>query len=115
VVGQQDLVKLDLPPVDADAAACNTLPTCANPKPTGYPPTQVLTGVNTQFSEQAPQLASFLSKVAISPDQLNALLSWYEEEGAEPEEAAQRFLTQHPEVWSQWLPPAVAEQVKQAL
>lgn len=115
VVGQLDLVKLDLPPIDPDAAACNTLPTCANPKPTGYPPTQVLTGVNTAFSEQAPQLASFLSKVAISTDQLNALLSWYEQEGAEPEEAAQRYLNEHPDVWSQWVPPAVAEQVKQAL
>lgn len=115
LVGQLDLVKLDLPPRDPTANACNSLPNCANPKLTDYPPTQVLTAVNTQFSDQAPQLSSFLSKVAIAPEQLNPLLAWYADEGAEPPEAAKRYLREHPETWSQWVPPAVAEQVKQAL
>ena len=115
LVGALDLVKLELPAFDQTAYTCLTDPKCAKPVATEFKPNPVVTGVNSAFAKDAPQLAAFLAKPAIPSDAIDATLGWLETEGKEPEEAARYFLKQYGPVWRQWMPADAAERVQAAL
>ena len=115
LVGALDLVKLELPAFDQTAYTCLTDPKCAKPVATEFKPNPVVTGVNSAFAKEAPQLAAFLAKLTIPGDAIDATLGWLETEGKEPEEAARYFLKQYGAVWRQWMPVDAAERVQAAL
>lgn len=115
VVGSMDLVKLELPPYDAVKQKCLTDPNCENPQPSDYPENPVFTAVTTQFTETAPKLTEFLSKVAVPLDDMGEAMAYMDQNEAEPDEAADWFLNNKQDVWTQWLPADVAERVKAAL
>ena len=115
LVGALDLVKLELPAFDQTAYTCLTDPKCAKPVATEFKPNPVVTGVNSAFAKDAPQLAAFLAKLTIPSDAIDATLGWLETEGKEPEEAARYFLKQYGPVWRQWMPADAAERVQAAL
>src|SRR3546814_17784290 len=71
LVGALDLVKLEMPPYDAEKHKCLTAPKCANPQPSAYPENPVFTAVNTDFLKKAPQLTDFLSKLSIPMTQVD--------------------------------------------
>ncbi|CAB3864377.1 ABC transporter substrate-binding protein [Achromobacter pulmonis] len=115
LVGALDLVKLELPAFDQAAYTCLTDPKCAHPVATAFKPNPVVTGVNTAFAKDAPQLAAFLARLTIPGDAIDATLGWLENEGKEPEDAARYFLKQYGPVWRQWMPDDVATRVQAAL
>lgn len=115
LVGAMDLVKLELPPYDAEAHQCLTAPDCQDPKPSAYPENPVFTAVNTQFSQQAPQLTEFLSRVSIPLDDINETLAHMEESGDDAADVAEWFLKNKSDIWTQWVPADVAERVKASL
>ncbi|MEQ4617862.1 MAG: ABC transporter substrate-binding protein [Corticimicrobacter sp.] len=115
LVGAMDLVKLELPPYDADAHQCLTSPDCQDPKPSAYPENPVFTAVNTQFSQQAPQLTEFLSRVSIPLGDINETLAHMEESGDDAADVAEWFLKNKSDIWTQWVPADVAERVKASL
>ncbi|WP_353631004.1 ABC transporter substrate-binding protein [Achromobacter xylosoxidans] len=115
LVGALDLVKLELPAFDQTAYTCLTDPKCAKPVATEFKPNPVVTGVNSAFAKEAPQLAAFLAKLTIPSDAIDATLGWLENEGKEPEEAARYFLKRYGPVWRQWMPADAAERVQAAL
>ncbi|MCJ8168266.1 ABC transporter substrate-binding protein [Atopomonas sediminilitoris] len=115
LLGQLDLVQLQMEPYNAEGHACNTKAECATPYAGSYPSATIKAGVNTEFANSAPQLLAFLEKVNIPTEKLNGLLAWAEEEGAESDEAARYFLSAHPELWQSWVPDDVAARVSQAL
>jgi glycine betaine ABC transporter substrate-binding family protein len=80
-----------------------------------YPENPVLTGVNTKFSEQAPRTTEFLSKVSLPVDVVNGMLAEMDAESLEVTDVADRFLKNHADVWTKWVPADVAERVKAGL
>ncbi|AEC20175.1 putative glycine betaine/choline/proline transport system substrate-binding protein [Pusillimonas sp. T7-7] len=115
LVGSLDLVKLELPAYDKEKHACLTDPNCANPEPSAYPDNPVFTAVTTQFTQDAPKLTEFLSKVAVPLPVMDQAMAYMEENEAEPDATAQWFLQNQSDVWSAWVPADVAERVKAAL
>jgi len=115
VVGSMDLVQLELPPYDKEKQLCLTDVNCADPQPTAYPDNPVFTAVNTEFSEKAPKLIGFLSKVEVPLDAMNETLSYMDENELDAEPTAQWFLKSKQDVWTQWLPADVAQRVQAAL
>lgn len=115
MVGEMDLVRLEMPEYNEANYLCITDADCVDPKASDYPQTEVLTSVNNEFKAQAPKIVEFLSKVSVKPDDLNAVMAWANENGAESDEAALHYLKQHPEAWSKWLPEDAAASVKAAL
>ena len=110
-----DLVKLELPEYDQERQLCLTDVNCANPEPSDYPENPVFTAVTTQFTQDAPQLTEFLSKVSVPLPVMNQAMAYMEENEAEPDEVAAWFLQNHADVWTQWLPGETAERVKASL
>ena len=115
LVGALDLVKLELPPYDAEAHKCLTASNCQDPKPSDYPENPVFTAVNTGFAEKAPTLTAFLSKVAVPLDAVNETLAHMEESGDESPDVARWFLEHKADVWKKWVDADVAERVQAAL
>ena len=115
LVGAMDLVKLELPEYEAATHACLTDVNCADPKPSDYPENPVFTAVTTQFTQEAPKLTEFLSKVSVPLPVMNETMAHMEENESEPDEVASWFLKNHADVWAQWVPADVAERVKAAL
>ena len=115
LVGALDLVKLELPPFDPDAYRCITDPKCTNPVATEFKAQPVVTGLNTDFARQAPQLQAFFSSIKISGKAIDGTLGWLENEGAEPEDAARYFLKTYDDEWRAWVPAEVAQRVQAAL
>ncbi|MEI2415919.1 ABC transporter substrate-binding protein [Orrella sp. JC864] len=115
LVGALDLVKLELPPYDAQAYTCLTDPKCEDPVPTAFRVNKVVTGLNAEFARKAPRLTEFFSRLHMPEAVIDDTLGWMEREGAEAEAAAQYFFKRHSQVWRGWLPPEVAERVQAAL
>lgn len=115
LVGSMDLVKLELPSYDKEAHQCLTDPNCADPKPSDYPENPVFTAVSTQFTQDAPKLTEFLSKVAVELSVMDKVMAHMEETEEEPDEVARWFLQNEESTWAQWVPQDVAERVKAAL
>ncbi len=115
LVGSMDLVKLELPAYDKEKHACLTDPNCANPEPSAYPENPVFTAVTTKFTQDAPKLTEFLSKVAVPLPVMDKVMAHMEETEGEPEDVAVWFLKNQADVWTQWLPADTAARVKAAL
>lgn len=115
LVGSMDLVKLELPAYDKEKHACLTAPDCAHPEPSAYPENPVFTAVSTRFTQEAPKLTEFLSKVAVPLPVMDKVMAHMEETEDEPEDVATWFLKNEGDVWSKWLPADVAGRVKAAL
>ena len=115
LVASMGLVRLKFPPYDKAKHRCLTDANCTNPEVVDYPENPVLTGVNTQFSEQAPKATEFLSKVSLPVDVVNGMLAEMDAESLEVTDVADRFLKNHADVWTKWVPADVAERVKAGL
>ncbi|MGA0583803.1 MAG: ABC transporter substrate-binding protein [Castellaniella sp.] len=115
LVGSMDLVKLELPPYDAAKQKCLTDPNCENPQASDYPENPVFTAVTTKFTQDAPKLTQFLSKVKVPLEVMNQTMAYMEKNEAEPQPTAMWFLKNKQDVWTSWLPADVTERVKAAL
>ena len=59
--------------------------------------------VRKGLKDDLPEVYAFLDKFAWKdPNQLQMVMAWNQEPGASPEKNAQRFLTEHPEMFEQW-------------
>jgi glycine betaine/proline transport system substrate-binding protein len=117
VMGRYPMVKVDFG-VDVDEKhymECLTQTDCVDPQPSMYPPSPVWTVTTTSFKERAPEAYEYLTKRAMTNDELNSLLAWIEDNQADGEFAAFHFLTEFESIWTQWVPADVAEKVKKAL
>ncbi|WP_233583087.1 ABC transporter substrate-binding protein [Candidimonas sp. SYP-B2681] len=115
LAGSMDLVKLDFPPYDKTKFDCLTDPDCENPVPSAYPDNPVFTAVSTKFTQEAPKLTEFLSKVAVPLPVMDKVMAHMEETEDEPNDVAKWFMENNDQIWSQWLPADVASRVKAAL
>jgi len=115
LVGALDLVELEFPPYDAATYRCLSDPDCPDPKASAYPENPVFTAVNTKFSQDAPVLSEFLSKVSIPREVVNQFLAHMEKTQIEPDAVALWFLQNQAKLWTPWVPADVAARVQAAL
>lgn len=118
LLGKYPMVKLDsgLPHDAAEWARCTSVADCADPKPNEWPVDEVVTLAAKSFAETTdPAVIAYLGKRSWSNDTVNALIAWMTDTQATGEDGAKEFLRTHPEIWTQWVSPDVAEKVKSAL
>ena len=115
LVGLLDLVELKLPDYNKEKFLCLTDVNCENPEPSGYPASPAFIALNKKFAEEAPTLKAYFDSNKIPLDVLNSALAEMEKTGDDSVDIAKWFLTEHPEVWTEWVPEDVAERVQAAL
>jgi glycine betaine/proline transport system substrate-binding protein len=81
----------------------------------GFPEVTVNIVVNPEFEEVAPHLVEFLSNYQSNMELTNAALLYIAEEDVSPDEAAEWWLREYEDIWTEWLPDDVADRVKDAL
>jgi glycine betaine/proline transport system substrate-binding protein len=82
---------------------------------TEFPPTSVDILVNTEFSKTDPVLMEMLRKYNTTIDQNNKVLAAMQDNDLDAEGAAEWFLRNFEDTWTDWVPEDVAENVKDAL
>lgn len=116
VLGKYKMVKVDTGGTDPEHFSnCLTQAECANPRPSMYPPSPVKTLVVQNFVDREPAGAEYLARRSYTNALMNGLLAWVKDNQADGETAAAHFLKTHPDVWSKWVPGAVAAKIKGAL
>ena len=115
VIGKYKLVRLDMPAYDPVKFKCLTQTDCANPEVTGWAPGEVAVAATTRLRTDAPDVATFLSKMTVPNNDMNAILAWADDASASPEETAQHFFQTYPQVWKTWVPADVAQRVEAKL
>ncbi|GAA0787593.1 ABC transporter substrate-binding protein [Roseibium denhamense] len=111
VLGKYAMTKVAIGAVDADIHASNQNKDTANPGVSDFPPAPVLTVATAALNEKEPEIAALMGKVSFETGLLSSVLAWQEENSASAEEAAVYFLTNHSDVWSQWVNDAAREKL----
>ncbi|MEC4725733.1 ABC transporter substrate-binding protein [Shewanella sp. D64] len=117
VLGKYNMVKVDFG-TDVDVEHfkdCTSQAECADPKVTMYPKALVQTVTTSDFAKKSVQGFDYLSKRAFTNAQMSGLLAWMEDNQADGDIAAEYFLTNYEDVWTQWVAADVAVKVKQAI
>ncbi|AWM25062.1 ABC transporter substrate-binding protein [Sinorhizobium fredii] len=118
LLGKYDMVKLDHGVAfnEAEWKRCNTVADCADPKKNDWPKDKVQTLVTKGFSDRAgAEVMGYLGKRSWTNDTVNKLMAWMTDNQATGEDGAKHFLEENEPLWSQWVSPEVAENIKAAL
>jgi glycine betaine/proline transport system substrate-binding protein len=107
IAGALDLTLLEEPPYDE--TVWNDTHACA------WPSVDLFIASHTGFKERAPDVADMFAKWKLDTPTLNMVLSYMNETGGEPVDAAVWFLKNHEEIWTQWVPSDVAAKIKSAV
>ena len=111
VLGSYDLVKLEEPAYTPEAWQAFV----ANPHSApavAYPKSKIVVGANSQFAASAPAVIRFLTDYETTSKMVSDALSYMQANpGSTARDAAEYFISRHPEVWHQWVSPAVATKV----
>jgi len=102
-LGKFDMTRVELGEYQPEVHEANQ--NADNPEPgvSDFPAAPVLTSVTTDFQAREPEIAELMSNISFDTDTMSALLAWMDENNASAEEAAVYFLTNNPDVWSDWL------------
>lgn len=116
ILGKYPAVQLDLGETKPEVYACNTDPDCDQPAGvTAYPSSPAVIGAASWLPEEAPNVATYLEKAGLTNAQISGLLVYGDENNADAEATAENFLRTEQDVWTQWVPQAVADKVIAAL
>lgn len=88
---------------------------CANPKVTMYPPSSVQSITTESFATRSPEAYQYVTKRSFKNVQMNELLAWMEDNQADGKVAAEYFLKNNRDSWSQWMTADIAKKVDSAL
>lgn len=84
-------------------------------KGTEFPPNKVVVAVNSDMTEQAPEVVEFLKNYKTSSELTEEALLYMKDNDASAEEAAHWWLKQHEDLWTGWVSEEVATKVKDSL
>ncbi len=115
VLGKYPMVQVKLGEFNAEGHPCNTKENCDSPHAGRYPPSQVLAATTKKFADSNKPVFEFLQKISIPNNVMNTVLAWGEDNQAEGNEMAGYFIQTYGDLWTSWLPSAVADKVKAAL
>ncbi len=80
-----------------------------------FDPAEVDILMNSESAERLPEVADFLSRYGTTVEMNNGFLNVLANEVDSPEEAAQWFLRNYEDTWTEWVNDEVAENVRAAL
>ncbi|MFW5693797.1 MAG: ABC transporter substrate-binding protein [Alkalispirochaeta sp.] len=80
-----------------------------------FPPTSVDILVNGEFHETNPEVVELLERYGTTLEQNNVILAEMEDEGLDFQDAAEFFLVEYEDTWTQWVSDDVADRVRAAL
>lgn len=117
ILGRYPMTRLELG-VEHDADhwhGCTVIADCADPQLNEWPRSDAFTVVTEGFAREASVAMDYVQRRQWGNDMVNGLLAWMSENQATNEDGAYHFLTNHEDVWTEWLPAELADRVRAAL
>ena len=117
IMGRYEMQKLDMG-VEHDQGEwqrCTAKSDCADPKPNNWRTAVVMTVTSAKFAKDSPEAFAYFSKRAWPNGVVNKLLVYMAENQVGGDEAAEKFLNEHEELWHQWVPRNVLQKIETAL
>ncbi|WP_105384654.1 glycine betaine ABC transporter substrate-binding protein [Neorhizobium alkalisoli] len=118
LLGKYEMVMLGaaVPHDAAEWKRCITSLECPDPKVNSWPVDNVYTVLTKKFADSAsPEVREYFNKRGWSNATVGKLMAWQTENQAAGEEGAKHFLEENKDLWTKWVPAAVAEKVEAAL
>ncbi len=103
VLGELDLVRLEMPSYLEQYFECLKQEFCEKPKPSGYPVLNIHKIINPNLERNHPEISLFVRLTYIPNEVINELLFWMEEEGGSLENIAVYFYRNYPNIWQDWV------------
>jgi len=108
VLAQFGFRPIDLGPFNRDNFLCLGRTACAEPKPSGFAPDQVIVALAQWVYLEAPEVAAYFQRAHMPFAEMNALLQNLNEPGASIESVADAFVAARGEIWQPWVGKASA-------
>lgn len=118
LLGRYDMVKLDhgVPLDEAEWERCNTILECPDPQKNDWPADTVQTLMTADFAERAgDDIVEYFNTRAWDSATVNALMAWMTDNQATGEDGARYFLQNNEEIWTEWVTPEAADNIRAAL
>lgn len=115
LMGKYDMVQLEMPEYNAEIWACNTDSACSPKGKSSFATPPVVVATASWISEEAPNVAEYLSSVALNNVQISRMLTWGEDNKASAVETAENFLKTETEIWTTWVSADIAAAVQASL
>jgi glycine betaine/proline transport system substrate-binding protein len=117
ILGKYDMVKVDFGSgVDQEHfIGCISKDECLDPEVTMYPLATSYSVTTAEFAQRVPSVYTYLTKRTFTNAQMNTLLAWMEENQADGQYAAENFMLNHQDIWSQWVSEDVKIKLEKAL
>ncbi|MGH3665548.1 MAG: ABC transporter substrate-binding protein [Egibacteraceae bacterium] len=94
-----ELTQVELPPYTEE---CGAKPKAQ--RDCGYPEDVLFKVVSAQLQDKSPEVMTFLENFELTNDQQNELAALVDDEGMDPDEAAEQWAQDNRDVWEGWLP-----------
>ena len=107
IAGKLDLTLLEEPAFDQAVWDDNHA--------TAYPAVDLFIAANKDFPAKAPDVTEMFKKWKLDTATLDEVLSYMDKSGGEPIDAAIWFLKNKENIWTEFVPPDIAETVKEAV
>jgi glycine betaine/proline transport system substrate-binding protein len=117
LVGKYGLTQVpwDVPYAGDDAwVGCIALAECADPQPSAWIHSRVVTALSENAYRQGSQITDYFTARVIPGPALNAELVWMDENNGTGEDAAAHFLS-NSDIWEAWVSADIAAAVRAAL
>ena len=116
-LGKYEMVRLDfgVPHNQVEWNTCTSVANCFEPKPNAWPKSTVYSITTDDFRRNNPAAFAYLSKRAWNNSTVNGIMAWADDNNADPRDAAIHFLKTRPDLWTDWVTPNAAEQLKEFL
>ena len=105
VLGQHDMVSVDLGPFDREIYECNQDVDCHDIGKTSFPAAPVFNVVTTDLADREPAAFEFMQNMTFENASMNSLLAWHADNEATVEEAVVHYLQNNKAEWMSWLSP----------
>ena len=103
LIARLDLVPLEMGALDENALFCAAQPDCVPFTPSSFPEETVVNALADWVFSDAPLVAGYFERARMPIAEMNQLLAWQIENGAEAAEVAAHFVATRQEVWQGWV------------
>ena len=111
VLGKYPMKQIKIGDIDEAVHLANQDVDNPNPGVSDFPPAPVLTASTAGFIASNPEIADLMRNVSFPVGIMNSVLAWRDNNNASAEEAAVYFLTNHSDVWSDWVNAAARDKL----
>jgi len=103
ILAQFDFRALDMGAYDPEAAKCLAQLSCPSPRPSAFVTEPVVIALSEWVFTDIPDIAAYFQRASMPLTAMDQMLAQLNEPGATLESVADRFISDHADIWGPWV------------